>query len=138
MSDTRIHDAPDLSRVMPEDDAWRRDQRAFSELLPSLLAIHRDQYVAVHDGKVVASGPELVELAREAYRLVGYVPVYVGLVSEIVQPPSRIPSPRSDVSPSDSGCEDDRDAWQQFGRSQLARAYGTDEPEYTSDDLKGE
>ncbi len=29
-------------------------------------------------------------------------------------------------------------AWRQFGRAQLARAYGDDEPEYTADDLKPE
>ena len=28
------------------------------------------------------------------------------------------------------------EAWQQFGRSQLAKAYGPDEPEYSLDDIK--
>ena len=30
----------------------------------------------------------------------------------------------------------ERDEWRQFGLSQLARAYGDDEPEYTEADLK--
>jgi hypothetical protein len=30
------------------------------------------------------------------------------------------------------------EAWRQFGRSQLAKAYGTDEPEYTEADIKPE
>ncbi|HEY2156277.1 MAG TPA: DUF5678 domain-containing protein [Isosphaeraceae bacterium] len=94
MSDTTIHDAPDLSLGEPQDDAWRRDQRAFADMLPSLLATHRGQYVAVHDGKVVASGPALVEVALEAYGRVGYVPVYVDLVTDQLQQPARIPSPR--------------------------------------------
>jgi len=32
--------------------------------------------------------------------------------------------------------EAERQAWQQFGRTQLARAYGDDEPEYTEADLR--
>jgi hypothetical protein len=94
MSETTIHDAPDRSLGAPTDDAWRRDQRAFAAMLPSLLEAHRDQYVAVHDGKPIASGPELVEVALAAYRRVGYVPVYVDLVSDRPREPARMPSPR--------------------------------------------
>jgi hypothetical protein len=32
--------------------------------------------------------------------------------------------------------EDERDEWQSFGKAQLARAYGTDEPDYSELDLK--
>jgi hypothetical protein len=35
-------------------------------------------------------------------------------------------------------CRDERKAWQQFGQSQLARAYGQDEPEYSEADLRSE
>ena len=34
--------------------------------------------------------------------------------------------------------QEDRAAWQEFGRRQLSRAYGEDEPEYGTDDIKPE
>ena len=33
--------------------------------------------------------------------------------------------------------KNDRESWQQFGRSQFAQVYGNNEPEYTEDDLLG-
>jgi hypothetical protein len=32
--------------------------------------------------------------------------------------------------------QDERKSWQDFGQSQLARAYGPDEPEYSASDIK--
>jgi hypothetical protein len=34
--------------------------------------------------------------------------------------------------------QENREGWQEFGRKQLARAYGDDEPEYGPDDIKPE
>lgn len=34
--------------------------------------------------------------------------------------------------------QEDREGWQAFGRKQLARAYGDDEPEYGPEDIKPE
>jgi hypothetical protein len=34
--------------------------------------------------------------------------------------------------------EDERQGWQDWGRTQLARAYGLEEPDYTLSDIKSE
>ena len=34
--------------------------------------------------------------------------------------------------------QEDREGWQEFGRRQLARVYGDDEPEYGADDIRPE
>ena len=34
--------------------------------------------------------------------------------------------------------QEDREGWQEFGRGQLANAYGDDEPEYSLDDIRPE
>lgn len=95
MSDPTILDAPDLAYPAARDEPLRREQRAFLALLPSLLATHRDRYVAVHGGQVIGSGPTLVEVAMDAYRRVGYVPVYVDLVTDRPQEPVHVPSIRN-------------------------------------------
>ena len=33
---------------------------------------------------------------------------------------------------------EEQEAWRSFGREQFAKAYGSDEPEYTTDDLLSE
>ena len=72
----------------------KRSSCAFLRLLPTLLATHRGRYVAVHHGCVIAEGPEQVEVAKQAYARAGYVPIYVGLVTEEPSRPVRLPSPR--------------------------------------------
>jgi hypothetical protein len=79
---------------MPPEDKWRREQRAFRHLLPQLLKTHRDQYVAVHDGQVVESGSDKLEVAGRAYARFGYVPIYVSLVTDQPLPVVRMASPR--------------------------------------------
>jgi len=34
--------------------------------------------------------------------------------------------------------QDERECWQRFGKAQLAKAYGPDEPEYSELDVKSE
>jgi hypothetical protein len=94
MSDVTTLPAPDLSFKDAAYDSWEEQRRAFFRLLPALLATHRGQYVAVHDGSVIAEGSDQVGVAQQAYAKVGYVPVYVGLVTDEPPRPVRIPSPR--------------------------------------------
>jgi hypothetical protein len=84
--------APSLP--IPPEDKWRREQRAFRHLLPELLKTQRDQYVAVHDGQVVESGSDKLEVAGRAYARCGYVPIYVSLVTDQPLPVVRMSSPR--------------------------------------------
>lgn len=93
MSDLVTLPAPELNLQEAAASAWDGEQRAFLQLLPTLLATHRGQYVAVYRGRVIAEGPDQVEVAKQAYARAGYVPIYVGLVAEEPQP-VRIPSPR--------------------------------------------
>jgi hypothetical protein len=54
--------APDLSAS--DDDEWMRERGAFHRLLPELLRDHRGEFVAIHEGRVVGSGVDKVEVAR--------------------------------------------------------------------------
>ena len=92
MNQVEVFPAPVLP--VPIKDKWRSEQEAFRRLLPELLSTHRNQYVAIHEGKVVASGVDKMEVAGQAYGRVGYVPIYVSLVTDQPQPLNRIPSPR--------------------------------------------
>jgi hypothetical protein len=73
---------------------WGEERQAFCRLLPELLAAHRGQFVAIHEGKVVESGEDKIEVALRAYSRFGYVPIFVSRVEEQPGPAVRIPSPR--------------------------------------------
>jgi hypothetical protein len=94
MSDVNTLPAPDLGQNPSNNASWEQEQRAFLRLLPKLLATHRDRYIAVHQGNVIADGPDQVEVAKQAYARAGYLPIYVGLVIDEQPRPARIPSPR--------------------------------------------
>jgi hypothetical protein len=94
MSELHTLPAPDLSRTNGINDTWEEEHRAFLRLLPTLLATDRGQYVAVHKAAVVAAGPDQIDVAKEAYARAGYVPIYVGLVTNDPQVPVRLPSPK--------------------------------------------
>jgi hypothetical protein len=80
--------------VRVPDPKWRKEREAFYRMLPELLKAHRDQFVAVHEERVVGEGAEPIELVKRAYAQFGYVPIYVGLVTDQPLPRVRVPSPR--------------------------------------------
>lgn len=61
-----------------------------------LLPTHRGQYVAIHDGQVIASGNDLVDVAVRAHAMVGREAVYVDLVEDHPLHAVRIPYYRQD------------------------------------------
>jgi hypothetical protein len=84
--------APDLVALV--DDKWKREQQAFCQLLPELLRTNLGQFVAIHEGQLVESGVDKLEVARRSYERFGYVPIFVSRVVAGPIAPIRIPSPR--------------------------------------------
>jgi hypothetical protein len=94
MHDASIPPAPEIRPAGAARTAWERERQAFLDLLPFLTETHLGQYVAVHEGRIVASGGNRIRVAFDSYDQVGYVPLYVGLVGEGPRRRVRLPSPR--------------------------------------------
>jgi hypothetical protein len=63
MNSVTILPTPRLESTTTEVSPWERERRAFNRLLPSLLGTHPGQYVAVHNGTIIASGSERIAVA---------------------------------------------------------------------------
>lgn len=74
---------------------FREEQAAFRALLPSLLPEYEGRFVAIHEGRLVDSGDDQIEVARRCYARFGYTPIYVGRVSSDPIGRARISSPRA-------------------------------------------
>ncbi len=94
MSEIETLPAPLIQPPSGSEGKWEREHRDFLRLRASLLDTHLGKYVAVHEGKVVESGDDQISVALRAYAKCGYVPLYVGLVSDSPGPLLRVPSPR--------------------------------------------
>jgi hypothetical protein len=94
MNDVTILPAPEIQPAVAEESPWERERRAFFRLLPSLLETHPGQYVAVHRGTVIIGGGDRIGVTLDAYRRIGYVPLYVGFVGETPRRRVRLLSPR--------------------------------------------
>jgi hypothetical protein len=81
MSETIITPIFDVSVPIPAMSKGESEYRAFLHMLPGLLATHRGTYVAVHNCQVVDSDANDIVLIRRVHARIGYVPIYVGLVS---------------------------------------------------------
>ncbi len=82
MSETTTTPIFDVSVPVPALSKGEREYRAFLQMLPGQLATHRGKYVAVHEGQVVDSDANDIVLIQRVHARIGYVPIYVGLVSE--------------------------------------------------------
>ena len=89
MSEILTLPAPVIKDTRPSFTKWERECQAFHRLLPQLLLTHREQYVAIHEGRVVGSGSDKLALALRVLAQVGNVDIHVGLVSEGPEPVSR-------------------------------------------------
>jgi hypothetical protein len=94
MSQAELLSSPELESCIHDSSKWEQERIAYWRLLPELISQYRGQYVAVHGGEVVDSGPDQVEVALRVYRKFGYVPIYVGLVSNDPVRMLRVPTPR--------------------------------------------
>jgi hypothetical protein len=83
--------APHVELTPPPRTKWEHEYRAFREMLPELLKTHRGRYVAIHEGKVIDSGENRLELVFRALAKAGNVDIHVGLVTEQPPAPIRIP-----------------------------------------------
>src|SRR3954454_16816254 len=94
MSDVTILPAPEIEPPATRENAWERERRAFFQLLTSLLKTNPGQYVAVHDGTVVAFGSDRINVALSAYERVGHVPLYVVFFGDAPRRRVRLLPPR--------------------------------------------
>lgn len=81
MSETATTTTFEVRLPEPPPTKFERERRAFFRLLPELLRTHRGQYAAVHDERVVDSGPDRLSVAARVLERVGPADIYVGLVS---------------------------------------------------------
>ena len=83
--------APQVPPLPNPAGKWQREYEAFQQLLPELLTTHAGQYVAIHEGRVVDSGPDDLELAMRFFRQYGNVALHIGSVTTAPEPVIRIP-----------------------------------------------
>src|SRR5712671_3189455 len=94
MNEPETLPAPVLAIPPKPRNKFEREHEAFQHLRPQLLEAYRDKYVAIHEGQVVDSGDDEIALAERVYARLGYVPIFIDLVTDSPRAPVRIGSPR--------------------------------------------
>jgi hypothetical protein len=87
-----ISPLPDVAS--PAKENLRMDNKEFLNMLPSLLQTHRGQFVAIHQGKVLAAGKSSVEVLTQAERNSPGAYPSVHFVTEELPRLERLPSLR--------------------------------------------
>ena len=70
----------DTAEADEAEAGFEAEAAAFDRLRSSLLEQFKRQYVAVYQGKVVASGGDRFELLRQVHQEFGPIPCYIDLV----------------------------------------------------------
>lgn len=70
----------DTTEADEAEAGFEAEATAFDRLRSSLLEQFKGQYVAVYQGKVVASGGDRFELLRQVHQEFGPIPCYIDLV----------------------------------------------------------
>jgi hypothetical protein len=70
----------DTTEADEAEAGFEAEATAFDRLRSSLLEQFKRQYVAVYQGKVVASGGDRFELLRQVHQEFGPIPCYIDLV----------------------------------------------------------
>jgi hypothetical protein len=82
MNTTASEQTFEVKVPVPEPSKGELEHHAFLRLLPQLLATYRGRNVAIHNEQVIDNDPDDIVLVQRAHARVGYVPIYVGLVTD--------------------------------------------------------
>lgn len=89
MSATSALPPPVVDLPAPPRTKWEREYAAFQQMLPRLLMTHRGKYVAFHEGQIVDTGDDKLELAMRVLAKVGNGAIHIGLVTAESLPVAR-------------------------------------------------
>jgi hypothetical protein len=95
INDTVTISAPQIMIPPVPENKWQSEFEAFQRLRTDLLRTHLGEYVVIHNGQVVDSGPDDLALALRFFAQHGKVSVHIGLVALEPETPVRIPHYRT-------------------------------------------